>query len=150
MSSSCSSIGTTTTTTIPKSEQTISTWSSYQDGEPPRFFATTSRHISAVYGLPTRHRPPLAHHLQLKWHLVMLLPLGKVSFTPSISLRSWGRTRTRSHSISNLQVQTSIQGNNLILVASILKCFFIILLTHSQFEIKINCKLVVFNLLRIK
>jgi hypothetical protein len=120
MSSSCSSIGTTTTTTIPKSEQTISTWSSCQDGEPPRFFATTSRHISAVYGLPTRHRPPLAHHLQLKWHLLMLLPLGKVSLTPSISLRSWGRTRRRPHPISTLQVQTSIQGNNLILLSSIL------------------------------
>jgi len=97
------------TTPTPTSEQASykSLSKVYDDGE-PRSFPTSSRHISTVPWFPTRYCSPLAHHIQLKWYLLMLLPLGKVPFTSSISLWSWGCTST--YPILTFQVQISLHG----------------------------------------
>ena len=62
-------------------------WSSSVDDGAPRSFATPRGRISTVPGVPLGHCPPLDHHVQLEWHLLLLLPLGQTPLFPSILLR---------------------------------------------------------------
>ncbi|CAH9105475.1 unnamed protein product [Cuscuta europaea] len=45
--------------------------------------------VSAVIGLPSRHRPPLDRNLQLERRLFLLLPLGQGPIPPAIILRRY-------------------------------------------------------------
>ena len=69
------------------------------DGEPGSFAAPHGR-ISSLTWVPPRYCPPLDNHLQLEWHLLLLLPLGQVQITPSIFFRRPGsRARHRSFTL---------------------------------------------------
>lgn len=60
--------------------------SSVCDGE-SGCFATPCGCISTVPRLPSWHCPPLNHHFQLEWYLLLLLPLGQAQITPPIFRR---------------------------------------------------------------